>query len=171
MVVDPFTAIGVAGNIVQFLDFACKLFSEARELSKSVTGQSTAHQELESACNYLNIFSGQLSTSHFDTNPQNLTSGEKAIVELAASCRSTSDELSAMIQKLQLKPNTNHRSYQSFLQAVKGVWKKSKIEELQRKLDNHRRDLTMGLAYTLGYVGYSFFFHIGLNARDLTENV
>jgi hypothetical protein len=157
MVVDPFTAVSLAGNIVQFLDFACKLFSEAHELSKSTTGQSTAHQEIQNACNYLSEFSGQLSTSHFDSNPQNLTSGEKAIVELAASCRSTSNELSAMIQKLQLKPNTNHRSYQSLLQAVRGAWKKSKIEELQRKLNNHRRDLTLGLMYTLGYVGCLFF--------------
>jgi hypothetical protein len=156
MVVDPFTAVGVAGNIVQFLDFACKLFSEARELNKSITGQSTAHQEIESACNYLNKFSGQLSTSLFNSNPQNLTSGEKAIVELAASCRSTSNELLDVVQKLQVRQNTNHRSYQSFLQAMRGVWKKSKIEELQRRLDDHRRDLTMGLAYTLGYVGLLF---------------
>ncbi|EUC47766.1 hypothetical protein COCMIDRAFT_58713, partial [Bipolaris oryzae ATCC 44560] len=150
IVMDPFTAVGLAGNIVQFVDFACKLFSEARELKTSVTGQSTAQLELETTCNYLNTFTRQLSTSHFDSNPRNLTSGEKAIVDLATSCKSTADELLALLQKLQVKQNANHRSYQSFLQAARGVWKKSKIEELQRNLDSHRRDLTLGLAYSLG---------------------
>ncbi|EUC31138.1 hypothetical protein COCCADRAFT_6931 [Bipolaris zeicola 26-R-13] len=147
---DPFTAVGLAGNVVQFVDFACKLFSEARELKTSMTGQSAAQLELQTTCNYLNTFTRQLSTSHFDANPQNLASGEKAIVDLAASCKSTADELLALLQKLQVKQYANHRSYQSFLQAVRGVWKKSKIEELQRRLDSHRRDLTLGLAHSLG---------------------
>ncbi|KAF2085306.1 hypothetical protein K490DRAFT_67957 [Saccharata proteae CBS 121410] len=44
---DPVSAIGLAGNIFQFIDFAAKLFSEAQNIYESVTGLPDEHQELK----------------------------------------------------------------------------------------------------------------------------
>ena len=37
---DPFTAVGLAGNLVQFVDFIWKLVTETREIALSADGSS-----------------------------------------------------------------------------------------------------------------------------------
>lgn len=44
---DPLTALSVAGTIVQFADFGCKLLSGYRELYKSTSGTLAANEEIE----------------------------------------------------------------------------------------------------------------------------
>jgi hypothetical protein len=44
---DPLSALSLAGNIVQFVDFGLKLLSGAVELYKSPSGTLAAHHELE----------------------------------------------------------------------------------------------------------------------------
>ncbi len=44
---DPLTALSLAGTIVQFVDFGCKLLAKGRELYKSSTGVLTVNEELE----------------------------------------------------------------------------------------------------------------------------
>jgi hypothetical protein len=44
---DPITAIGVAGNIVQFVDFAIKLLSKSKEIYQSADGASVEYRSLE----------------------------------------------------------------------------------------------------------------------------
>ena len=41
MVLDPLTAIGLAGNIVQFVDFSSKIVGKANKIYESVDGAST----------------------------------------------------------------------------------------------------------------------------------
>jgi hypothetical protein len=49
MVLDPFSALGVAGNIVQFVDFSSKLFSNSREAYRSPNGATVENEELMKA--------------------------------------------------------------------------------------------------------------------------
>jgi hypothetical protein len=46
---DPLTALSLAGTIIQFVDFGCKLLAEGKELYKSTTGILTVNEELELA--------------------------------------------------------------------------------------------------------------------------
>lgn len=48
---DPFTALSLAGNIVQFVDFSSKLVNEASEIYRS--GSTKANDELETVTNDL----------------------------------------------------------------------------------------------------------------------
>ncbi|RDL35943.1 uncharacterized protein BP5553_06555 [Venustampulla echinocandica] len=57
---DPFTALGVAGNIVQFVDFAAKLISKSREIYHSVDGASSQHLDLQEIASNLNRLNGRL---------------------------------------------------------------------------------------------------------------
>ncbi len=45
--IDPIAAIGLAANIVQFVDFSWKLLSETRDLYDSSTGVSADNDLLE----------------------------------------------------------------------------------------------------------------------------
>jgi hypothetical protein len=44
---DPLTALSLAGNIVQFVDFSTKLLAKGHELYKSADGTSVGYSELE----------------------------------------------------------------------------------------------------------------------------
>ena len=44
---DPITALGIAGNVVQFIDFGLKAVSKAREIHSSSTGALRVNVDLE----------------------------------------------------------------------------------------------------------------------------
>lgn len=41
---DPLTALGLAGNIVQFIDFSCKILSDSYEIYRA--GSTSEHEEI-----------------------------------------------------------------------------------------------------------------------------
>jgi len=43
---DPLTALSLAGNVVQFVDFGCQLLSHSRELYRSPRGSLAADDEI-----------------------------------------------------------------------------------------------------------------------------
>ena len=47
MGLDPLTAIGLIGNIVQFVDFGLKIVSKAREVRNSTTGALAENVDTE----------------------------------------------------------------------------------------------------------------------------
>ena len=57
---DPWTALSLAGNIVQFVDFGTKVFVEGRSLYKSTTGLSSVNQELDFVAEEVHKFVGAL---------------------------------------------------------------------------------------------------------------
>jgi len=57
---DPFSAIGLAGNIVQFVDFGCKLFSQTREIYSSATGASRQIDDADTIARVLHDLSMRL---------------------------------------------------------------------------------------------------------------
>jgi hypothetical protein len=57
---DPWTALTLAGNIVQFVDFGTKVIVEGRSLYKSTTGLSSVNQELEFVADEVHKFVGAL---------------------------------------------------------------------------------------------------------------
>lgn len=50
---DPLTALSLAGNIVQFVEFSSKLLKEGHSLYKSRTGALAIHEELKLTMNDL----------------------------------------------------------------------------------------------------------------------
>jgi hypothetical protein len=45
---DPLTAAGIAGNIIDFADFSTKTLSKAKQLYESASGATAENDELES---------------------------------------------------------------------------------------------------------------------------
>ncbi|CAI6238481.1 unnamed protein product [Periconia digitata] len=160
MVVDPFSALSLAGNVVQFLDFSQKLLSKGREIYKSAEGAPTTHVELEVIYNDLWDVSNKLAarappspSSSTDT----LISFQPSIVDdqiwqLATSCQSVAQELLSIVRQMKVDPDSKHRKWKSFRQAMKGLGKSSRIEELQQRLKAFREELTVKLVAVLGQV-------------------
>ena len=65
MVLDAISALGLAGNIVQFVQFGCALVAESQDIYCSATGTSTKSIELELIATDLHNFSESLTASVF----------------------------------------------------------------------------------------------------------
>lgn len=139
--VDPLSALSLAGNIIQFIDFGCKLISESREICRS--GVPAQYVDLQIIAESL----GDLSRSLLPTSPSEddlatpKPQGE-ALERIAASCRGVADEILSTLNKLRLGDGL-HGRWQSFCQALKVVWKKDRIEALRSRLDDLRSQLNI----------------------------
>lgn len=144
---DPFSAIGLASNIVQFVDFSCKLLSESKEIYKSVAGSSAGNLELKEVYGNLHDISTKLaaSTSPLLALRKRPSKEVEALRKLASSCKDVADELLSIIQELKTDTG-NHGKWQSFRQALLDGWNKQKVDALQKRLNGFNRQLTLQLA-------------------------
>lgn len=146
---DPFSALGLASNVVQFIDFGSKLISESHDIYKSASGSSTGNIELELIYTDLNELTNGLQNPVLSSR-QSLSADEAALSQLASSCYTVATELLTVVNALKVDKNNNHRKWRSFRQAIKSVWKQSDIDSLQRRLVDFRAQLTLRLVAILG---------------------
>jgi hypothetical protein len=101
MGIDPLTAIGLAGNIVQFIDYASKLISSSYEIYRSSSRSPRNHVHLESISTRLLELNGALEP----TLPQN-TMHEKALNGLREECCRDTVALLDLIKALKAKKDS-----------------------------------------------------------------
>lgn len=144
---DPFSALGLASNIVQLIAFGSKLLSESNDIYHSAAGSSNGNLELEARYGNLREISTKLnaSTSLLAPNRKNLSKEEEALRGLAIGCKDVADELLLTLQKLKIGDG-DHSKVQSFRQALVNVGSKQKVEALQKRLDGFSIQLTLQLS-------------------------
>lgn len=152
MGVDALAAIGLAGNIVQFVDFSIKLFSQSREIYVSGAETTAANNDLEKITQSLKEFSDRFSNS---SEPGNLSTAgisweEQELYSVSQECRSTADFLLSTLQKL--KRRGGNVKWSSFRQALGVMWKKSKIDQTVSRLNAFRDQLSLCLLQILRYI-------------------
>lgn len=122
-------ALGLAGNIMQFIDFGIKSAKSVRELYKSVDGSLQKLAELEKEA----IIQAGL----FDSKD---VPRDERLAQSVAFCCSTSNELVELLRSLRVDPQ-KHRLLEAASKSLKAHYAKSRIKELERKL-MHARDHT-----------------------------
>lgn len=142
MVLDPFSALGLASNVVQFVDFGTKLFAGAAELYHSVDGTLAVNAQLETITKDLSSMSAELGTANF-YGTQPVSADVKNLMELALSCKQLADEVLMVLTKL--KVPKGHRKWKSIRQALVGAWKEKEIRAYMGKLDRFRSQMTAHL--------------------------
>lgn len=144
MVLEPFSAIGLAGNICQFLDFGGKILSSGREIYQSVDGSAPRNVELVIVYSDLSSLASRLRqpTSQATSLPDN---GDDQLRLIAQSCYSLAKELLSALEKLRLDPKQSHRRWKSVRQAIKSVWKEDQIQDMERRLSTFRQQLLLRL--------------------------
>lgn len=143
---DPVTAIGIAGAVVQFVSFAHKLVSETREIHASAQSRSGHVATIDEIYTSLLRLNSQLQVSS-TLNPNELESDGiikhvLAIRGLSQSCERDCAKLLEIAQKLRGKGETGGK-LQSFRVALKTLWKSSEIEELEERLQRTQTTLTL----------------------------
>lgn len=140
MVLEALSAIGLAGNIVQFVHFTWELISKSQEIYHSTSGLSAEHLELKVVSQSLQRLATQLEVYH----------GQKSSLGiLAKQCKDVANELLSAIQKLQGDDPRGHpeksKKWKSFRHALKCVWKMDHIVKLQSRLERLRNEIMLQL--------------------------
>ena len=116
---EPLSALGLAANIVQFVDFGSKLLSGACQLRDSPKGQPEEHAELEAITKNLLKTSSEFKTSISEREDGFLSSNEKELQSLCEDCNSLAEQLLGALSKLKMKGNNS--KLKSFEQALKNI--------------------------------------------------
>lgn len=141
---DPITALGLASNIIQLVDFASKLLEKSTEIRRN--GEAVDHGRLRAAAVDLENLSRSIKTStsvpdneHSDRAAE--TPQETALVMLSEDCCAVANELIECLNTL--KGKSNQTLWSTFRQAIRTIWSKEKVMEMASTLENYRSELAL----------------------------
>jgi uncharacterized protein YfkK (UPF0435 family) len=145
---DPLTAVGLAGNIITFIDLSTKVVSRAKQLYESTSGATSENDELESLTKNLKDLDDRTrrkppNTSRNGHFSLNITS-ETVLDNISQQCIQVADELLETLESVKVKGDG--RTLKSAFQAVKTVWKQDSIDAIQRRLDRISKQLMDGMS-------------------------
>jgi hypothetical protein len=139
-------AVGLAGNIVQFIDFSGKLLAKSAQLYRSGECALAENIDFERATNDLVLLNKKLKDGATVT-------GDKALESLCLSCHTVADELLAALNKLKVKGK--HQKWESIRKAIGSVRSKEDIEQLERRLSTFREEINLRIVIDLRYARFS----------------
>ena len=136
---DPFSALGLAGNILTFVQFTCDLISGAHDIYQSQSGASGQNAVLALVSRDVASLSGKITTE------QGHSEDLRALV--AESQRLASEVVDAL-EKLKVKgPKTR---WASLKVALKDVWNRAEIEDLEQRLSKLQVQVTAHVQHLMG---------------------
>jgi hypothetical protein len=157
---DPLTALGLASNVVQFVQFTSGLIQTAVEIRRSSAGCTADILSLDSLYGQLNDFNDGLALSHENASgylngpgrelpksAQNITSFRT----LSLLCKSDCEKLLQAVDKLKVQGGSRGH-WQSFRTALKMVLGNDKIEDLERRLNRTQMTMTLHICTIARYV-------------------
>lgn len=174
---DPLSAVGLAGTLVQFIDFTSKIVTQGRELYK--TGSLKLKGQVEAVTTDLLDFSTkfQQCSSCAQDESSSAAENEIALRKLCEECDGIALQLLAQLNRLKpllVPPNkppgrradgsameTWRRSVEDHKQRVARlghslrsalicVWSRSEIQELEKQLEKYRAAIQTRMLACLG---------------------
>jgi hypothetical protein len=130
MAIEALEAIGIAGNIIQFIDFAARLISTAFEIHASATGNSREFEEVDAVTTHLRV---QLSilTQAFNS------SQDYELKNLLQSSMDVASELSSLVEG---KGRSKGR-VDSILKAMSALRNREKVSGLEGRVNRIRNGI------------------------------
>jgi hypothetical protein len=140
---EALAAIGLVGNIVQFVDFSRKLISKSIQLYHSYDGALAEDIEIEKATKHLLRLNKTLKDDA-------ATVGDGALQSLSLSCREAAIDLLEALGKAKVKDR--QQKWESIRKALKSVWSKEELKRLEQRLAKIKDDLNLHVVVGLRYV-------------------
>ena len=144
---ETLAALSLAGNIVQFIDFGCRLFAKSQELHRSATGVAAEDDQLAIIARSLRRFSQDLEV----TSPSDGGQSSQAfdLEGLVDECKRVANDLLGALD--QLKSTRARNKWRCLRDSLKRVWKEERINSLARRLDSCSIQVTACLLKLLKY--------------------
>lgn len=139
-VMDPLSALSLAGNIIQFVDFGTRLFAEGQELYKSEAGRLKADEELELVINDLSALVRKIRKTvppDAPDMPQAASDEDKQLITFENICHETvkvAEEILTKLGKLKVEGTKGNRKWKVFHQVILRIWTKDEVDELLKRL-------------------------------------
>ena len=149
---EALVAIGLAGNIVQFLDLTARIVSSGIEVYHAGDGASTINRTLATMTEYLNQLCKGFADLDSAVDNRPTAPNDPQLLVLARSCQELGQELLKTLEDLKIKGK--HRKWSSVRQALRSAWKDRDIQRYHRQLSDFRSLITLHLLTRLTYVGY-----------------
>ena len=145
-IMDPLTAIGLAANILAFIDFGAKVISTAKDIHDSATGMTREDEARKNAALEMKFFASKL----LPPPDSQLDMQERVLGRLAAECHALSERILALYEKIQLKDS--HSKRQALRAALKSKFYEKERQDLQDALNHCRGQLHLQLHWLTRYV-------------------
>jgi len=139
MVLDPISALSLAANVVQFVDFSSKVVSKGCRIYISADGALPNNLELEVVTNDLSRLAKGLKDSELNT--VTVSEEEKSLQTMSDECSKIAEELLRRLENLKVKGNSKQRGWKSLRQALKSEWSKEELDGLSERLSIFRDQL------------------------------
>ncbi|KAI0382484.1 hypothetical protein F5Y04DRAFT_252747 [Hypomontagnella monticulosa] len=136
---DPLAALGLASNILSFVDFSWKLVAGAHHIYGSASGASDNSLALETIATSITDLSNSIVVS---------ASIPKDLRRLSDECHRVGKDLLGVINKLKVKGKRNKR-WESFGVALKEVWNQGKMNELFGQLQGLQSQLLVQIQFIM----------------------
>ena len=138
---DPITALGIAGNVVQFIDFGLKAVSKARKIHASSTGSLVENVNLTFLAEDIAVVTAKLSIV--------TGSGNGNLDDICKRCVEAANELLGALKRMHASGEKS--KWRSARQALNAMWGRAKVEELRRKLEMWRDEIQFHVLVDLKY--------------------
>ncbi|KAI2622157.1 hypothetical protein GGS26DRAFT_249749 [Hypomontagnella submonticulosa] len=140
---EAIVAVGLASNVVQFVDFTTKLVVIANELrNDAASSENRDHQaiatHLEALAQSISDTTKAISQASTTAPPE-----ERALQPVADKCCELAKDLLNRLQKCGIKPGQNGSRFQRAKAAFKTLWNKKEIGEISNRLEFFRSELTI----------------------------
>lgn len=132
---DPVTAIGLVSGILSFVDTAGKILKLSWTLYNSVEGSSEETQMRLGLADDMAVLSQRI----ISVNRAASEEDDQALIALAQTCNNLAGDMKKELQSL--KPKRRRSKTHSSLAALKTLWGKQKMEDLEKQLQFCRDQL------------------------------
>ena len=147
-------ALGIAGNVVQFLDFATKLCLTSVEIYQHNNGASAANDHAETllksfveTIDEISRDLGKYFMSLGAASTQAQEQGDSQICLIITDCQKIANDLLQRFNKL--KTSGTPGKWKSFLAGIKCIWRKNELEDLHSRLKRNRKELEWRIMLSL----------------------
>lgn len=146
---DPLTAFSLTCGVIQVVDFSFKTLSKYREIYHD--GSLSQYKQLEDLTKHLVGVREKLEIPAANKSiVRPVTSEEQGLVDVAGQCSETADQLVKHLHSFKIEGPRKRR--QAILKTVKLLWEKNRIQDIQKRLDDHRNVLNTQILISLRYV-------------------
>ncbi|KAI1356907.1 hypothetical protein F5Y01DRAFT_266170 [Xylaria sp. FL0043] len=152
---EPLSILSVAAAVAQFLDFATKIIVNTKEAYESSLGQAQNDIELSKISRDFSSLTKGLSSkmsklTQGDASKNATLEIEKdtiaTLLRLCHESKTINKEIQAILAELRVAGTTRIRlAAESFAVALRRVWSADKIQRLEHRLDENRKQVTMAM--------------------------
>lgn len=144
---ETLAALSLAGNIVQFIEFGCRLFTKSQELHGSAIGVAAEDDRLAIIAGSLRNISQDLEGT--SPSPGGLSPEASDLEELVDECKRVANELLGALDKL--KSTNAGNTWKYFRDSLKRVWEEERINSVAQRLNLCSFQVTICLLKLLRY--------------------